>query len=148
MSAAHKKSPADEMKMAEICLSDAKAILPVCSRVAAREAYLAMLHAAHARIAAAGLEVPTKHKGVSMMIGSLYRESDFKAQARLAEIESWKMASDYGRSAAATSEEAGEAIQKASEFIDRMKADIPNEHLQIGLDPAIMAALAAKGRGF
>lgn len=46
MSTEHEKSPADEIRLSHICLEEAEAILKVSPRIAAREAYLAMLHAA------------------------------------------------------------------------------------------------------
>ncbi|MFN7397914.1 MAG: hypothetical protein ACK5SX_02340 [Sandaracinobacter sp.] len=99
MSAEHEKSPADELRLSHICLEEAEAILKVSPRVAAREAYLAMLHAAHARIAATGRKVPGSHKGVNVVLGDIYRGTDFHAQSLLAQMESWKMAADCPPSA-------------------------------------------------
>jgi uncharacterized protein (UPF0332 family) len=147
MSAEHEKSPANELKLSHICLEEAEAILKVSPRVAAREAYLAMLHAAHARIAAAGRKVPTSHKGVNVVLGDIYRGSDFHAQSLLAQMESWKMAADYGHSAAANFEEAREAIGIARSFIGRLENDIGPDKAKAGIDPAVLAALAAKSRG-
>jgi|TARA_R100000501_G_scaffold13654_1_gene24856 hypothetical protein len=61
--------------------------------------------------------------------------------------ESWKMAADYGRSAAANLEEAREAIEIARGFISRVESDIGPDKLKKGIDPAVLAALAAKNRG-
>jgi uncharacterized protein (UPF0332 family) len=146
MSAEHEKSPADEMRLSQICLDEAAEILKVSPRVAAREAYLAMLHAAQARIAATGRKVPSSHKGVNMVLGEIYRGTDFHAQSLLAQMESWKMAADYGRSAAANLEEAGEAIDIARDFVSRVEIDIGPDKLRKGIDPAVLAALAARNR--
>lgn len=146
MSTEHEKSPADEMKLSQICLEDAERIVSISPRVAAREAYLAMLHAAHARIAANGQKVPATHKGVNMVLGDIYRGSNFHAQSLLAQVETWKLAADYGRSAAANEDEAREAIELARTFINRIKNDIEPEKTIQKIDPAVLAALAAKGR--
>lgn len=135
------------MKLSQICHEDAEQILLISPRVAAREAYLAMLHAAHARIAANGQKVPATHKGVNMVLGDIYRGSGFHAQSLLAQVETWKLAADYGRSAAANAEEAREAIELARAFISRMKNDIEPEKFRSGIDPAVLAALAEKSRG-
>lgn len=144
MSSEHHKSTAEEMEMAEICLSEAEDILAVSPRVAAREAYLSMLHAAHARIAATGKKVPGTHKGVNMVIGDIYRDTDFHAQAMLVENEGWKLAADYGRTATATPREAKEAIDRARTFLVRLKNDIPPEMLEKGIEPAILETIEAK----
>ena len=146
MSTEQEKSPADEMRLSRMCLEDAERILKISPRVAAREAYLAMLHAAHARIAATGRKVPVTHKGVNMALGDLYRGTDFHAQSSLAQVETWKMAADYGRSAAANDSEAQEAIELARTFISRMENDIDPDKIKQGIDPAILTALAAKNR--
>jgi uncharacterized protein (UPF0332 family) len=135
------RSPADEMALAKTCLHDARAVLDASPRIAAREAYLAMLHAAHARIAAASRKVPGTHKGVSIVIGELYRTSDFRAQAMLAEVEAWKLAADYGRSAAASRGEAEAAIDQAERFVHRMSADIGPDLLVQRIDRATLTAL-------
>ena len=91
MSSEHEKSPFNEMSLAQISLEEAESVLSISPRIAAREAYLAMLHAAHARIAATGQKVPATHKGVNMVLGELYRGTDFHAQALLAQVETWKL---------------------------------------------------------
>jgi uncharacterized protein (UPF0332 family) len=145
MSHEHHKSTAEEMRMAEVCLAEAEAILNVSPRVAAREAYLSMLHASHARIAATGKKVPGTHKGVNMVIGDIYRDTGFPAQSMLLENEGWKLAADYGRTAAATPNEAREALDKARAFLTRLKADIDPEDLEKGVDPEVIAVLEKKG---
>lgn len=144
MSNDHHKSTAEEMQMAEICLAEAEAILKLSPRVAAREAYLSMLHASHARIAATGKKVPGTHKGVNMVIGDLYRDTDFPAQTMLIENEGWKLAADYGRTAAATLNEAREALDKARAYLNHLKADIDPKDLEISVDPEVIAVLEKK----
>lgn len=144
MSNEHHKSTAEEMEMAEICLAEAKAILAVSPRVAAREAYLSMLHASHARIAANGKKVPGTHKGVNMVIGDIYRDTGFHAQAMLVENEGWKLAADYGRTAVASHKEAEEALHRAEMFLTRLKADIAPEKLVKGIEREILEALENK----
>ncbi len=81
-----------------------------------------------------------------MVLGDIYRGSDFHAQSLLAQVETWKLAADYGRSAAANEDEAREAIELARTFISRMQNDIEPEKTIQKIDPAVLAALAAKGR--
>lgn len=138
-------SVAEEQSFARRALDEAAQIIDISPRVAAREAYTAMLHAAHARIAATGRAVPTTHKGVSIAIGALYRDDAFRAQSILSSVETWKQAADYGKGAAPTFDEAHEAIDVARGFIERMFADIASSDGAI--DPALIDVLRARGRG-
>lgn len=143
------KDPATELALARASLEDARKILPISPRVAAREAYVAAYHAAQARIAATGQPTGT-HKGVNVNIGRLYAGTDFKAQAMLLELETWKVAADYGRGAAADASAARQAIEDAGAFINRMSADMGNAPPAPALSPAEIARLNAlrQGRGY
>lgn len=126
-----------------MALDDAENIQPISPRVAAREAYLAMLHAAQARIAATGRKVPATHMGVSVVIGELYRDTDFPAQTVLSQAENWKLAADYGRGKAATASDAEDVIEHARHFVARMTADIGEDKLEQTVDTEAIAALQA-----
>lgn len=147
MSTEHKKSAAESMILAETALREAELVISITPRMAAREAYLSMYHAAHARIAATGQAVPSTHKGVSVLIGQLYKGSSYRAQSLLSKVEAWKAAADYGQGNAATLDEAREAIGIARSFLDQMRNDIEPEKLRPGIDPNVLAAIAAKRTG-
>ena len=118
-----KMDPTEELDFSSEILSDAYDLVDSKPRIAAREAYAAMLHAAHARIAAEGMLVPATHKGVSVIIGDLYRGDAFRAQSELSQAERWKQAGDYGRGTLPTVEDAHEAVDAAQKFCDHLRRD-------------------------
>lgn len=140
-------SPAEQMAMAREYLADAERVLSISSRLAAREAYAAVLHAANARIAAAGRKVPRTHNGVNAVVGELYRDTGFPGPQTLSDLEQSKLASDYLKGAPATPEQAEHALTSARLFIDRMIADIHPDDLREASDPETVARLKAMHRG-
>lgn len=130
--------------LAETALREAELVVSITPRMASREAYLSMYLAAHARIAATGQAVPSTHKGVSVLIGQLYKDSGYRAQSLLSKVETWKAAADYGQGNVATLDEAREAIDIARGFLGRMKSDIGPEKLRLGIEPSVLAAIVAK----
>lgn len=137
-----KKNPVSEMEAARKALEDARAILKAdVPGVAAERCYNAAFRAAQARIAVAKGDVPSKHKGVNLEIGDIYRDTDFAAQRLLSKLERWKLAADYGEGKLATNEQAAQAIVEAQSMIDRVSADIGEAGLQKGLTPDQMANL-------
>ena len=113
--------------------------------MAAREAYLAMLHVAQARIIAEGRPAPKSHKGVNIVIGELYLGDSFAAQRLLSEVEKWKLAADYWQGRTAERADAEAAIDVAEAFIDRLVADIGDRAPRVRLDAASLAALKRLG---
>lgn len=145
MSKEQVKDPAAELEMARTALQEAKQILSISPRMAAREAYLIAFHAAQARLGALGLPSGT-HKGVGIEIGKLYKGTDYSAQRKLSELESWKAAADYGRGAAADEPAATQALKDAEIFLNRMVKDIGDLGPQKGLTPEQIAKLESMKR--
>lgn len=140
------RSSALEIDRARATLDDARATVAGSPRMTAREAYLAMFHAAQARIIADGRPVPKTHKGVNVVIGEVYAGSDYPAHKILSEIENWKIAADYWKGRQAERSDAETAIDVAEAFIDRLVADIGDRAPRLTLSPAELAALQRLGR--
>lgn len=137
---------ADELLLADEILRDAEDLSTSKPRVAGREAYLAMFHAAQARIAASGRDVPKTHKGVSVVIAELYRKAGYRAQVLLSDAEDWKQIADYGRGEPLSVEDAVAAVEIARAFLTRMRADIAaSGALDIVAEPVDYAAVLRRG---
>lgn len=142
------KDPHEELRMARDCLEDARDLAATKPRIAAREAYLAAFHAAQARLAKLGKPTAT-HKSVNVQLGQLYQGTDYNAQARLSELENWKASADYGRGTAADPAAAQRAVEDATEFVERMEADMGPLGPKQQLTPAQIANLQRmRGQGY
>ena len=143
-----RKDAATELGLARETLGDAETILNAgVPHVAAREAYYAAYHAAQARIAFSGRDVPGTHKGVSMLIGQIYSDGEFRAQSVLSKLEDLKEASDYARGKRADGPMAREAIDVARDFVDRIASDLGDSAEKKQLTAAEMARLLSMKRG-
>lgn len=119
------KTAAGELADAKMVMAEIEVFLTQGHwRAAARDAYLVALRSSHARILAAGRELPQSHSGVNAIIALLYSDSTFKPATVLSSLEKWKNAGDYGHGALPMPEQAAHAFRTAKAYLERMEKDI------------------------
>src|SRR2546427_12727039 len=127
-----KAETADYLSKARACLADATQIatLPL-PHIAAREAYIAVFHAAEAYIFEHTGKVATTHRGVRSEFTRLARREpriDRELSRFLATADQLKETADYGIGPAAASisaHQAAAAITTAGRFIDTITQLLP-----------------------
>ncbi|MEO9191407.1 MAG: HEPN domain-containing protein [Acetobacteraceae bacterium] len=126
-----KPESADYLAKARECLDAAKAInaLPL-PQVAAKEAYLAAYHAAHAFVFESTGKAMKSHSGMRTMFASVTKDDprvDRTLASLLARAYKFKEVADYGVGSQApiTAEEAQDVIDIAQRFVDTITQLLP-----------------------